>query len=195
MRPSLVLLALLAACHRGGPPATPTPPPAPPAPAEALGPAMVRIPDGWTDLVTASRDDVEPLAPGMYDQAQGMIERNGYLTMAYDLRAGSPDQGSSMTMLPMLYERGTTIDDAFLGAFIAGNNLDIDPELTVEARVLEVRGRPIGKWRSEYDGAKHRVTSLVYLFASDAGQLLQLVFVVRTARYEALRTQLEAIER
>jgi hypothetical protein len=191
MRASLLLLVLIAGC--GGAAA----PPAPPA-ATAPGPVMVRIPDGWTDLVHASRDQVEALVPGMYDQAQGMIARNGYRMMAYDLRAGSPDQGSSLTMLALApgtrVRPGVTIDERFLRDFIADNNLELEPELTVDARIVTVRGRRIAKWRTEYDGAKHRVTTLVYLFADDNAELVELVIIVRAARYQELRPQIEAIE-
>jgi len=198
----LIALAIVTGC--GGPatdanrPAAASPPPtartAPPA--SAARAARIRIPDGWTDLVQTPKGQIDALTPqwpGFYEKAHGMAERNGYLTFAFDLRAGSPDRGAMMYLMP--YGRDGIVDQTFLDTFIAHNNLGLTADTTVEAKLLAVAGRPIAKWRTEYEGHDGTVDTLAYLFPGDDGRVIELVFVVRAERYEALRAQLEAIER
>src|SRR5262245_53938764 len=101
---AVLVVASLAACggaqptpgyrgdHRDDAVAAPTAAKPPP-------PLLIQIPTGWTDLLHASRDDVEAIEPGLYDQVYSMAERNHYLLFAIDLRADSDDQGAMMTML------------------------------------------------------------------------------------------------
>ena len=186
MRRSLVAIVALASCG------APKPAPAPVIARAPAEPAMIRTPDGWTDLIATPRDRVEALAPGLYDQVHAMIERDGYVILAMALDPASPDRGSQMTALP--YGRPGPVDQAFLDGFVADNNLGLAPADVVEQKLLQVGGRPIAKVRAEYQGATNRVDTLVYLFPDDAGAVIQLVFTVRAERYAALRPQLEAIE-
>lgn len=96
-------------------------------------PAMIRIPDGWTDIATSSREDAEAQMPGFYDKTHPMVARNGYRAFAFDLREGSPDRGAMMTLLPM--RRKGPVDEAFLDAFVADNNLNLEASSTVEKKL------------------------------------------------------------
>ena len=155
-------------------------------------PVMIAIPYGWTDLVRASRDEVEAAAPGVYDGAMAMVERNHYSVLAVPLEKDSPDRGSQMTILPAALDG--PVDQKLLDGFVAHNNLGLTAEVIVEKKLLVVGGRPIAKVRAEYQGAQLRIVTLTYIFPADSGDVQQLVFTVRAERYPALAPQLEAIE-
>jgi hypothetical protein len=153
---------------------------------------MYGVPLGWTNLLRASRDEVEAQAPGAYDQAREVAARNGYSVLAMPLDPASPDAGSQMIELHLGVRR--PVDQALLDDFVAHNNLGLTPDVIVERKLLAVGGRPIIKVRAEYAGATMPIDTLTYLYPVDSGEVRQLVFIVHADRYAALRPQLEAIE-
>jgi len=202
---SLSLVALIGCGPSGAQPppksaAAASPEPAPTssegpvsAPARSdMAPVMIAIPYGWTDLVHASRDEVEAAAPGLYDSAMAMVERNHYSVLAVPLEKDSPDRGSQMTILPAGMDG--PVDQTLLDGFVAHNNLGLTADVIVEKKLLVVVGRPIAKVRAEYEGAQLCIVTLTYIFPADSGDVQQLVFTVRAERYPVLAPQLEAIE-
>jgi hypothetical protein len=185
-------LCVVALCACSG--AQPLPPVAvtPVMPDARPSPWSIEVPTGWTDLIAAPRDEVEKVAPGMWDQVHAMAQRDGYAMLAQPLDPASPDRGSQMTLLA-LGEPGP-VDQALLDRFVAGNNLGLTAAELVERKLVAVRGRALAKLRAEYDGAQMKIDTIAYLFADDDGIVRELVFTVRASRYEALRAELESIE-
>jgi hypothetical protein len=180
--------SLLVGC--GGAAAS-TPPPARAATA-ATAAIAIAVPEGWTDLLAASRDDLEARLPGLYDKIQELHAVAHVKLFAWDLREGSPSRGARMTLIPLPFH--TTVDDALLEAMVEESHHGLPGIRTVEKARLSVRGQPMAKWHVEYDrddGAREGM--LNYIF-EQGDQLVQLDIRLRAADFASLRPLIESIE-
>ncbi len=156
---------------------------------------MIGVPTGWTDVLHAPREELEAKLPGIYDQIHQVAEAVHMQLMAIDLRQDSPSVGATMLLQQVDYP--APVDEHFLTNLIEHNTLGRGPGDTVEKKLLSVRGRPVAKWLTEYDepqGNSGRTVMLLYYFAADSGEVMQLMFVVRAEVFAKVRPQLETIE-
>jgi len=82
---------------------------------------MVRVPSGWTDIVRTPRAEVELLAPGLYDKAHPMVERNGYLIApSHTVRLAGKDGSTVEMKVPRRVSRDARVDRLDLVAQFPG---------------------------------------------------------------------------